>query len=307
MTRTAVLFAGQGALDPANARSLYESSPLVRERVDESLDALDLTVEGALAPDGRALRDTRVQQPVLVALQLGVLDELRRASVSFTHAAGHSVGELSAWAAAAVLSATSAAALARLRGAAMAECARQTPGTMVALTRVSQHEMLAALASATRSGVAAMAVHNARDEWVLAGERAAMRTAMRAPGAVALDVSGAWHSPLMEPAAEVLRAAVEALDPRPAREITVVSGVTGTIASAEHTRALIAAGVCGPVRWLEVLQTFAREGVERFVIAGPGRVLRGLLRRELGACEVALLDDGPSLVDFTAAEADKSL
>ncbi|MFO0561002.1 MAG: ACP S-malonyltransferase [Polyangiales bacterium] len=299
MPRTAVLFAGQGSLDPANARSLYEASASVRARVDETLSALELTVERALSPDGRALRDTRVLQPVLVALQLGVLDELDRAGLTYSHAAGHSVGELSAWAAAGVFSASSVAGLARSRGAAMAECARRAPGQMVALTRVSESEMLAALTAAERAGVAVMAVHNARDEWVLAGDRAAMRAAMRAPGAVMLDVSGAWHSPLMEQAAAVVEQAVATLDEHSARAVTVVSCVTGAVADASHARSLVAAGVCGPVRWLDVLQTLERERVERFVIAGPGRVLRGLLRRELGAREVALIDDGPSLIELT--------
>jgi [acyl-carrier-protein] S-malonyltransferase len=300
MNRVAVLFAGQGSIDPHSARSLYDASPSVRERVDETLSALGLDVAVALAPDGRALTDTRVQQPVLVALQLGVLADLLRAGAVFTHAAGHSVGELSAWATAGALSVDGTMSLARRRGAAMSDCARASPGTMVALSRVSETEMLAGVAEARRAGIAAIAAHNARDEWVLSGDSRAMRAVMRLPGASALFVSGAWHSPLMEPAAAAVAAAVEELALSAANAISVVSGATGAIAPWSDARALITAGVCGPVRWLDVLQTLAREGVERYVIAGPGRVLRGLLRRELGACEVVLVDDGPSLSDFAA-------
>lgn len=295
--RTAVLFAGQGTLDPFALRSLREQSALVRSHVELALEALSLSWSRACAPSGAALRDTRAQQSLLVAVQLGLLEELRavREGIEYELCAGHSVGELSAWCASGAITANDARSLALARGAAMSECARERPGAMVALTGATEPYASDVLAQCSAQGIAVIAARNAEDEWVLSGELRAMRVAMAAVGATVLPVSGAWHSPLVEPAVERARSALDSVTFNSESSAQLISCVTGSPAANSDARALIERCVTAPVQWWDVTRTLASEKIERCVILGPGRNVRGWLRRAVGACEIVHVDDGEQL------------
>lgn len=293
--RCALLFAGQGSLDVHALRSWYACDERARRWIDRALRAIDLTADRALAPTGAALRDTRAQQPLLIALQLSLIEALDEAGVTFTHAAGHSVGELSAWVAVGAMDASSTLDVAVVRGASMSALARERPGTMVALARASEQRVTDALARASQRGVAVVAARNAEDEWVLSGDAAAMREALATEGATPLDVSGAWHSPLMRPAVDAVRAALDRVDLRSETRGVLISCVTGGPERPSSLRALAASSLVEPIQWWSVTRALCDAGVRRFIIAGPGRHLRALLRRHLGACDVRLIEKSDDL------------
>lgn len=169
---------------------------------------------------------------------------------------------------------------------------------MVALTGASEAYARDILAQCAAQGIAVIAERNAEDEWVLSGELRAMRVAMAAVGAMVLPVSGAWHSPLMEPAVDRARSALDATIFNSDSSAQLISCVTGSAAANSDARALIERGMTAPVQWWDVTQTLAREKIERCVILGPGRNLRDRLRRAVGPREVIHVDDGEQLAQL---------
>jgi [acyl-carrier-protein] S-malonyltransferase len=196
-------------------------------------------------------------------------------------AAGHSLGEYSALVAAGALAFDDAVALVAERGAAMDEAARLQAGGMLALLGGEDH---AVRGLATRFGLT-IANDNAPGQLVLSGADDAIagaeRVARDETGARArrLDVAGAFHSPLMAPAAERLAAALDRTPFAPPR-LPVYANATA--APFTDPRRELAEHLLQPVRWRETLLALRAAGMERFVELGPGAVLTGLVKRTLG-------------------------
>lgn len=281
--RLAFAFAGQGAETPRMGVAMAEAFPAARAL----LDAAGPDVIEALHR-GRTLTRTDRLQPALVAVQLGAFEALRGAGVSPDVVLGHSLGELSAWAAGGAIDAGDAVRLARARGEAMASAAARHPGGMLALATDSLELVGEALAAGRAVGTLAVAAHNAPREWVLSGDEAAVRAAARASGGRRLAVSGPWHAPTMAGAREAFRDALEAIEIRPSRA-AFVTNATGEVAAPEAVPALLERQLVRPVRWARAMRTLAREGVRQLVVCGPGKPLRHLARGLEGvavhACE----------------------
>jgi len=202
-------------------------------------------------------------------------------------AAGHSLGEYSAYVAAGALSAEVAARLVRRRGELMYEAGTKRPGAMAAVLGLATAEVEAACREAsTGSEVAVAANLNAPDQTVLSGDPAAVERAgegCKARGAkrvIGLKVSGAFHSPLMQPAVAGLAAALaEATFRDPS--VPIVANATATaVSTAAEARRLLAEQLTAPVRWVACMQQAAAlvPGAT-FVEVGPGNVLSGLAKR----------------------------
>jgi len=236
-------------------------------------------------PFERLGEGTRYQQPALFLCSVAAWEQWREEADEADEAratAGHSLGEYAALVAAGALQFDDAVRLVDERAAAMADAGELHAGGMVALLGGDPRGVRAL---ATRLGLI-VANDNAPGQLVLSGPADAIAEAEEAArdeaGARArrLDVSGAFHSPLMEPAAERLRAALEAT---PVSEPQIPVYSNGTASPFVDIRGELAENLLRGVRWRETLLAMRTAGIERFVELGPGAVLTGLVKRTLQA------------------------
>jgi len=278
----AFCFPGQGSLAVGMGREIALAVPEamdVYRRASEAsgLDLVRLCFE---APE-EELVETDVQQPALVATSLAVLAALRSRGHEPDFVVGHSVGEFAALAAARALETEQAIALVRERGLAMAAAARENPGSMAAILGLDDEVVEGLCERITRVWPAN---YNCPGQIVVSGENPAVDECCSeaelqgARRTVKLRVSGAFHSPLVERAAERLRPAVEKV--RFSEPIApFVSTVTAKIEPAQRLAALLVDQLTAPVKFTQAARELMRQGVKVFVEVGPGNVLSGLLKR----------------------------
>ncbi len=259
------------------ARRYEPAADLLRQAGDAAgVDLLRLLARG-----GRDLQRTDVLQPALTAVSLGAYLWLRTEGVSPALVAGHSLGEVAAWAATGAIGPADAVDLAATRGRLMAREARRNPGGMLALPDPDTGGVERALSLGRRHGTVDLAAHNAPNEWVLAGDPAALRAVAARTQARLLPVSGAWHGRAMAGALDDLRRAVDAL-PVGEAAASMVCNATGAVEPPAKIPRLLAGQLTAPVQWARTMETLKREGVTDLVTVGPGKVLRGLVRKNLG-------------------------
>jgi malonyl CoA-acyl carrier protein transacylase len=262
----AALFPGQGSQTPDMRDLVAERAPDLLERCAELVGE---------DPFARVDESTRFAQPAIFCASLAGWDTL---DLQPSAAAGHSLGELAALAAAGVLERDDALALVVLRGRLMAEA--DDRGSMLALVGASEEE---AAEIAGEAGVT-VANDNAPGQVVLSGDRDALARAEevareRGRRALPLDVAGAFHSPSMRPAVEPFRAALRDVELHEPRFPVVSCSTTEPFAD---VRAELAAALTSPVRWRETVLALREAGVGEFVDVGPGKVLSRLNKRILG-------------------------
>jgi [acyl-carrier-protein] S-malonyltransferase len=280
--KVAFCFPGQGSIEAGMGREIAQAVPEAMDvyRSASEASGLDLARLCFEAPE-EELVETEVQQPALVTTSLAVLAALRARGYEPDYVVGHSVGEFSALAAARALDTAEAVALVRERGLAMAEAARENPGSMAAILGLAD-EVVEGLCE--RIARVWPANYNCPGQVVVSGEisavdeccnEAQLEGALRT---VKLRVSGAFHSPLVERAAERFRPAIEKAkisDPI----APFVSTVTAKIEPAQRLAALLVEQLTAPVRFTQAARELMRDGVKIFVEVGPGNVLTGLLKR----------------------------
>ena len=280
--KIAFCFPGQGSLEVGMGREIARAVPeamdvFVRASEASGLDLVRLCFE---APEEELVK-TEVQQPALVATSLAVLAALRGHGYRPDFVVGHSVGEFAALAAAEALGVEEAIALVRERGLAMAAAAQENPGSMAAILGLEDEVVEDLCARISRVWPAN---YNCPGQIVVSGENPAVDeccTEAQLHGArrtVKLRVSGAFHSPLIEHAAERLRPAVERV--RFSEPIApFISTVTAKIEPAQRMAALLVDQLTAPVKFTQAARELMRQGVKVFVEVGPGNVLSGLLKR----------------------------
>jgi len=282
MSKIAFCFPGQGAIEHGMGRELAEAEPAAMEVFEQGSEAagLDLRRLCFEAPV-EELVDTEVQQPALVATSLAILAVLRERGIEPDFVVGHSVGEFAALAAASAIATSEAIALVRQRGIAMAEAARERPGSMAAILGL-EDEVVEEICR--RIARVWPANYNCPGQLVVSGENDAVdeaRWKAELEGArrtVKLKVSGAFHSPMVAKAAERLRPAVERVrfhEP----VAPFMSTVSAKVEPAHRIGTLLVDQLTSPVRFTQAAGTLVREGVRTFVEVGPGNVLSGLVKR----------------------------
>lgn len=276
---------------------LVAAFPVAAQTFEEADDLLGRSLSRLMREGpAEALTATENAQPALYVHSLAVFRVVRSRLGAVAAAAGHSLGELSAHAAAGTFSFADGLRAVRRRGELMAEAAAREAGTMAAVMGLDG-EAVAALCSELREQgmVVAAANLNADGQVVVSGSTEGVRRAGEAAkqrGArrvVPLDVSAAFHSPLMAPAVGRFAQEIEAT-PMTAPAFPVVSNVTAeAVREPEQARALLARQLTSPVRWTECVAAMLRLGATRFAELGPGKVLTGLNRRNArGVPTVAL-------------------
>lgn len=285
-----MVFPGQGAQSVGMAGDWVEATPQAAELFSRASAILgyDLLAVCRSGPAER-LNTTAVSQPAILVTSLAALEVLRGRdghpldAVPIT--AGLSLGEYTALVFAGALAFDDAVRLVDVRGRAMQECAEQRPGAMLAVLGVDR-EKLAALCDECRGGeVLEIANVLCPGNIVVSGSAEACRrldAAAVAAGAikcVPLEVAGAFHTSLMQPAVARLAAALAAADVRRPR-IPVVSNVDARPhTDPDEIRALLARQVVGVVEWNASMAYILSTGVQAVWEVGPGRVLRGLMKR----------------------------
>ena len=282
MSKIAFCFPGQGSLEEGMGREIAEAVPEAMEvyRVGSDASGLDLRRLCFEAPLDELVR-TEIQQPALVATSLAVLAALRARGIAPDYVVGHSVGEFAAIAAANSIDEAQAIGLVRERGLAMAEAARESDGSMAAILGLD--DAVVEQLCAEIEGVWP-ANYNCPGQIVVSGQDEAVdeligkASALGARRAVKLKVSGAFHSPLVAKAGEMLKPAVE----RVKFADTVapfMSTVTAHIEPAQRMAGLLVDQVTAPVKFTQAARGLVKEGVKTFVEVGPGNVLSGLVKR----------------------------
>lgn len=280
--KIAVLFPGQGS-QYAGMADPWAAHPAGREVLEEASRALGYDLVEA-ARDEERLGQTNVVQPALFACDLAAFRVLEAEGLAFSMAAGHSLGEFVALAAAGAVPARQALEAVVERGAAMQEASEASPGGMTALVGVSPAEAAEVCRVAGRGDVLTVANENSPKQTVLSGsipavERAEDLARSRRVKVVRLKVAGAFHSKLMEPALPRVRRAVARMDFGPPR-FPVVPNASGQPTDQPFAlRDLLSRHLVSPVRWERSMRAMAAAGIDLFVEAGPGDVLSKLVKR----------------------------
>lgn len=283
--KLAFLFPGQGAQAVGMGKALAEAFPEARETFATADRVLGFGLT-ELCWNGPAddLKKSKNTQPALLTHSVAAWRLVEAAGVTPDFVAGHSLGEYSACVAAGALSFEDALVVTRRRGELMYEAGLARPGAMAAVLGLSAADVEAACAEAADAGVVRAANLNAPGQVVISGEPAAVDLACEkakargAKRAIKLEVSGAFHSPLMEPAAVGLREALAGVTIRDARCPIVSNAWARPVQRADEIRRALEEQLLASVRWEESMRLLRAEGVEGFVELGTGKVLRGLLR-----------------------------
>ncbi len=297
---TAWLFPGQGAQHVGMGKDLYDHVPVARAVFDAADTALGfplstLCFEG---PEDELLRTVNTQPALVTHAIAALVAAIEAGSVTGRpdFVAGHSLGEYAALIASGAVSFEDGVRLVRERGRLMQEACDAEPGTMAAVLGL-EPGVVAEIAAAHG---AALCNINAPGNITIGGTLAAVEAAGKAAteaGAVrviGLSVAGAFHTPLMEGAAEGMRA-VLAKAHFEAPRMPVVSNVTATpMANADGFAQELVDQITSPVRWVESVEAMAQAGVTTFIEFGPGKVLTGLVKRiakDAGVRNVATSED----------------
>jgi [acyl-carrier-protein] S-malonyltransferase len=286
MGKIAFVFPGQGAQAVGMGKDAYDASPAARavfERADAALGfALSRIIfEG---PEDK-LRQTENTQPALLTVSAALL-ELIAGRVRPDYVAGHSLGEYSALVAAGVLSFEDAVRAVRLRGEFMEAAVPGGQGAMAAVLGAERGALQALCeAVSAETGLVVLANVNCPGQIVVSGTAEGVRAVVErgkeagAKRVIPLEVSGPFHSPLMQPAADRLEQVLAELTMRDA-EVPVIANVTAEpVTSAEEIRGLLKRQVTAPVLWEDTVTRLVGLGVDTFVEIGSGSVLTGLIRK----------------------------
>jgi len=309
---TVWLCPGQGAQKVGMGKDLAERFPAARDAFQAIDDALGVALSQLMfeGPEDE-LTATHNAQPAILAHSAAVFAALGSVTGAIG-AAGHSLGEYSAYVTARALKAPDAAKLVRRRGELMTKAGEARPGMMAAVLGLATAEVEAACHEASQQGsVAVPANLNAPDQTVISGDPDAVDragAACKARGAkrvIPLKVSGAFHSPLMAPAANHLQLALERAPFQDPAFPVIANATAEAVTDTSRARRLLADQLTAPVRWVECMQHAARlagEGTEvRFVEIGPGTVLAGLLKRIVPGANVVSLGTAGEVTKFLEA------
>ena len=279
----AFVFPGQGAQFVGMGKDLYDNVPLAKELFDRANEILGFPITDIMfAGTDEQLKQTKVTQPAIF-LHSVILARSLGDAFKPDMAAGHSLGEFSALVAAGALGFEDGLKLVSKRAMAMQKACEQNPSTMSAIIALPDEKVEEICASV--DGVVVPANYNCPGQLVISGtneaidEACAKLTAAGAKRALKLNVGGAFHSPLMEPARVELEAAIAA-----APFAKPVCPVYQNVDAKPHTdpaeiRANLIAQLTSPVRWTQIVQNMLADGATSFTELGPGSVLQGLIKK----------------------------
>lgn len=281
----AFVFPGQGSQFVGMARDLCENSGRVRELLERLEAAAGCSLLSPMfeGPED-LLRRTEIAQPAILAHSLAVLELVRDRGFQPSAVAGHSLGEYTALVAAGVLTAADAIRVVRRRGELMARAGQASPGAMAAVIGVSA-EQLSDLIARASSGTVTIANYNCPGQLVISGAVDAVREVSNlakgagAKAVIPLRVSGAFHSPLMQPIADEFAAYLDRVDLQEAQVPVYCNVDASPHTDPEELRDCLKRQLTGSVMWEATVRRMVGSGVKEFYELGPGNVLTKLIMR----------------------------
>jgi len=290
-TKTALIFPGQGSQAVGMGKDLYENFACAREVFKKTDEILGVNLSKIMF-DGPSeeLTKTDNTQPALMAVSIAIIEILekefgKKVSDIASFVAGHSLGEYSALCAAKALTLEETAKLLQIRGRSMAKCGEKTAGAMAAILGVDIAVAQEIAREAAAGEVCQVANDNSVGQIVISGSKSAIERSLEiakskgAKRAIMLPVSGAFHSALMQEAADVMHEALAKADVK-APIIPLVANVTAQkTVNPSEIKDLLTKQITGSVRWSETMLFMEANGIEEVIEIGSGKVLAGLVGR----------------------------
>lgn len=307
MTKTAYLFAGQGAQYLGMGRDLYDQYRSVRETFDEARATLGYDVRELIDTDEKRLHQTRYTQPAILTTSVAIWRLMQEKGARADMVAGLSLGEYSAMVASGALEFKEAVALVAKRGEYMEQAAPAGSGKMVAVLNGDLETIEGACQAASCYGIVAPANYNTPSQIVIGGEVAAVDEAVRllreagVKRIIPLNVSGPFHTALLRPASERLGKVLASISFRDF-DIPLVGNTLAQVMTKEDIVPLLTRQVMEPVRFYDSIACLQQAGVTNFVEIGPGAVLSGFLKKIDRSASVKQVENLATLELFVREE-----
>ena len=298
----ALVFSGQGSQYVGMMADHYENNEIAKKRLDEANDILGYDIKSIMFEGPKEkLTETRYTQPALF-LHSSILVDILKDKIDFSSVAGHSVGEYAALYAAGIIGFKDALETVSLRGNLMFNAGEEKPGTMFAVIGMDDDKVIELCNEFnSNENVVVAANFNSPGQVVISGSRDWLREVspkFKDEGArmvKELNVSGAFHSPLLQTAQDELESKIKAID----FKTPLVPIYTNVSAKAEtqekDIQNLLINQLTSPVKWTQTLENMNNDGINSFTEIGPGKVLQGLVKRTLGEVEISGYDKSEDL------------
>lgn len=303
MTKCAFLFAGQGAQTMGMARDLYDTYPIVKETFDQAQTVLGYDVRLLIDQDKEKLNKTKYTQPAILTTSVAIYRLLVENGIYPDLVAGLSLGEYSALVATDALSFEDALRLVQKRGQLMEEAVPNGSGKMVAILNTDAALIEAVCSEASEIGIVSPANYNTPGQIVIGGQVAAVDRALeilRKKGVkrmIPINVSGPFHTALLEPASQELAKVLEKQD---FQELSVplVGNTEAKVMELSRIKELLTRQVMEPVRFYDSIEIIRSMGVSQFIEIGPGKVLTGFVKKIDKNLSCTSIDSLESLMQF---------
>ena len=290
--KTAFIFSGQGSQYAGMGKELYDNFQCVKEVFDKADSVLDFKVSEMCFGEDERLNETEYTQPALLTMSWAVCRLMEEKGLKADYVAGLSLGEYSAHVASGTFSFEDAVCLVRKRGKFMTEAVPKGEGAMCAVLNLDADKIQEACDEVKNIGRCMIANYNAPGQIVIAGDKAAVEKASEvvvekgARRAVMLNVSGPFHTSLLKPAADKLKAELENISLND-MNIPVVSNLTAeTVKDKDEVKDILTKQVMNSVKWEQSVKNMISWGVDTFVEMGPGKTLSSFVKKaakEMGA------------------------
>jgi len=289
MSKTALLFPGQGSQSVGMGEEFYREYDFVREIFDMAEETAKMNIS-KLCFKGpmEELTQTVNLQPAVTTVNLACLAVLQKEGVDYDLCAGHSLGEYSALNAAGVVSGEDTIKLVYKRGELMHRESTKNRGAMHAIVGLPIAEVDRLVAEVQPQGVVSVANHNSEQQIVITGspgpvEKVSALAAQKGARAIPLKVSGAWHSELIKGAEQEFKEILAQMSFNPPEKSILLNVSADISTEADEIKDIMGRQLCSPVKWFDSMGKLMDAEVETFVEVGPGRVLAGLLKKILPA------------------------